>query len=195
MAAQDTLWADMATIRWELNVAQQDDIDAQLLRLLGSAIDEIERFTELPLRDRTAIIDRPIPRSNIPMFLGRIPYAIKVVNFEYWNENPNPGELPTETLSDQSGMLPDLGLSPARADEKYGDWWLRPPADGWPQGAVCARVSLLCGMAPAEHQAVSQAIVMLVRDYYEGVPVADRKPAWQRRLSGTPYTGFLPQEG
>lgn len=196
MAAYDTLWVGIDTLRWELNVAEHDEINAQLLRLLGSAIDEIERYTELPLRDRTAIIDRRFPIDNSPMYLGRIPYATKVMNIETWNETPKPGEIPTDTWSDQqTGMLPAVGLSPARADQPWGDWWLRPPPEGWPQGAVCARISLLCGMRPAEHQAVSQALVMLVRDYYEGVSVADRKPAWRRRLSGMPYQHFYPQDG
>lgn len=191
LESPDLLWIDLPALRWELNVVEDSEIDAQLLRLLGAAIDEIERYTELPIRERRAVIDRRVPTENVPMFLGRIPFALTVESIQYWTEEPKPGSIPDGMVE----LNPDAELSPARQDQEWGDWWLRPPSAGWLQGAVCARICVLCGMAPAQHQALSQAIVMLVRDYFEGITVADRTPAWRRRLSGMPYTHFVPQDG
>ena len=187
----DTLWLDEPALRWELNVTESDATDVQLARLRGAAIDEISRYVRLPLRPCRLTRDGAVPAEGRSFLLTDAPYLLTVENVEYWTEVPVPGQPPTETWMDPgTGLLPVLDLSPQVLDEPWGPWWIRPKAVGWPAEARRLRVTVMTGLKPAEHQAVQQAIVMLVRDYYDGVSVADRMPAWWRRLSGMPYRCF-----
>ena len=188
----DLLWADLATLRWELGVAESDAEDAQLLRLLGSAIDEVARYTLLPLRPCRLTRDGRVPSDGRSFLLTDAPFLLAVENVEYWTDPaPLPGVPPGDVFTDEGGMLPAMSMEPCTLDEPWGPWWVRPKAVAWPAGATRLRLTVTTGLKPAEHQAVTQALIMLVRDYYEGVPVADRMPAWRRRLSGMPYRCFV----
>ena len=197
-ANPDLLWASLETLRWELNVSAHDaDADIQLPRLLGSAIDEVERYVRLPVRPHRLVRDVRAPEPGRSLPITDAPYLLSVDSVEYWTRTAPKadGVPPPETWHRDDG-LPKMGADfhcePCVLDEPWGPWWIRPtPAAGdWPADAVRFRVQVTTGMRPVEHQAVTQALIMLTRDYYEGVTVADRMPAWRRRLSGMPYRCF-----
>ena len=197
-ANPDLLWASLETLRWELNVSAHDaDADIQLPRLLGSAIDEVERYVRLPVRPHHLTRDVGAPGAGRSLRITDAPYLLRIEGVEYWTRAvpKADGVPPVQTWTRVDG-LPKMGgdfhCEPCVLDEPWGPWWVRPtPAAGdWPEEATCFRVVATTGLRPLEHQAVSQALIMLVRDLYEGVSVADRMPAWRRRVSGMPYRLF-----
>ena len=194
-ANPDLQWASLETLRWELNVSVHDaDADIQLPRLLGSAIDEVERYVRLPVRPRRLVRDVRAPEPGRSLPITDAPYLLQVDDVKYWTASPAPG-VPAESpmIREADGMpvgKDDFTCEPCILDEPWGAWWIRPKAGDWPKDAVRFRVQVTTGMRPVEHQAVTQALIMLTRDYYEGVTVADRMPAWRRRLSGMPYRCF-----
>ena len=197
-ANPDLLWADLPTLRWELNVSAHDaEADIQLPRLLGAAIDEVERYIRLPVRPTRVVRDVRAPGAGQSLRYTDAPYLLSVEGVEYWTRAvpKADGVPPPETWYRVDG-LPKMGADfhcePCVLDEPWGPWWIRPTqgAGDWPEEATRFRVTAMTGLRPAEHQAVSQALIMLVRDLYEGVSVADRMPAWRRRVSGLPYRLF-----
>ena len=195
-ANPDLLWADLPTLRWELNVSEHDsDAAIQLPRLLGAAIDEVERYIRLPIRPHRLTRNVRFPAPGLSVRVTDAPYLLQVDGVDYHpgGERPPPGLAPADPMMTPGGMPAgqgDFTCEPVCLDEPWGPWWIRPRQGGWPEQGAFARARVTTGLRPAEHQAVSQALIMLTRDYYEGVSVADRMPAWRRRLSGMPYRLF-----
>ena len=184
MSANAGDWCSEATLLFELNLAQDPQLDFALTAYRDAAVEQIARYTGLPLVDRPVVVDfLPPGQSSSPSCLGKLLYPHTVAKTEYWNVAYEKGSLPTEEWA--GGKQSRLSaLDPAT---KRGKWYLVPPADGWPEEALRIRATLTCGLAVREHAHITQAVIMLARDYFEGVSVADRTPAWERVLKDSGY--------
>ena len=187
MAAKATDWLSLSRMKAELRIPEAvGDHDLTLRELIQDAVGFCQSFTSLPLLDGQRFHAPVAPADPV-----RIPPTLFLKSVDK-----------LETRASANAPWADLGVAKVKAagaapnvldklwDSRVSPWryW---PDKALPDGTVALKVTVTSGMDPwaVDNQQVRQALVLMVRDAWEGVPVADRTPAWERVLQQTLLEG------
>ena len=172
MAAQAHHWLSPSRAKDEIRIPQESgDLDLMLLSQIQEAVSFLEERTELPLLDRT--FDVPGIVAKIPLVIPRIAYLKAVTALHYRTSGVTPY---SEIL--MPGQSPVLERETPDRMSRWRYW----PDVELPSGATRFRVTVEVGMdadAP-ENASVKKALILLVREAFEGGGVAEKMPAWER---------------
>ena len=197
MVAVATEICSLDRVRTELRIAPGDnDHDAMLLDHIEEAVAYIERRTGYPMVDRDRVVRCLQPTKNSPIVL-RVRGLSAIKSIQYWSAAAHSDDpLPDGILnySDLGGIDALSSLDSVRSD---GVRILPPPA-GWPEFLpnTFLRVTCVLGLNLNNHPseiAFRQAVVMLVRQYYNGESTSKRNRAVNALLA--PYVSRATNEG
>ena len=182
MARRARDWVDLARAKRELRIhADVGDFDDQLIDLIDDSVAAIEDYLDMPLIDRTVTLSGIlVPRGRAPAVLPPTP-GLRSVDAVKWRASTD----------DPYAQDLALGASPVleAEEDRRGTRWRYWPDAAWPAGACDMRFEVTAGLDAFEerHAHIRTAIVLRLRDLYDGVSVADRRAAWQRVREGTVY--------
>ena len=167
MAASVTDIISLDEMKTELRLPTDiDDHDGMITSQMNAAASFLSRYISVPLIDVTETVHGTPQKSDKPIPI-RARALKEVSEIRYWSENGSLRTAPDETVDTN-----DLG----RIDSKDEPWNLvYPPAAGWPDrldGSVF-ELDVVRGIDfdPTDHpetQALKQALVLLVRQLYDG---------------------------
>ena len=168
MSAQAITWLPLEEIKRELRIHPGvNDEDGMLARQVGAAVSYVETETGLPLLNKTET--RRVAHTGVnlrELFLGYVPFLLRVTRVAYWTD-PD-AQSPDELIPNPEDLrrIEGIGTNPQSWNKL---WYLEGPSGGWPISANSLyEVTIEYGMTPTEHPDVTQALVLIVRDYYQG---------------------------
>lgn len=187
--SQASDWLDLDRAKDELQVSKAiGDYDLELIASIEGAVSAIETALDFPLVDRPIIwAGLPVPAPGAPLVLPPTPHLQSITKVE-WRTDADSPYAPANTLA--------LGASPVleNATGARGGLWRYWPDADWPVGAQSLRVTGMQG-ADAYDPALAvirTAIILRLREAWEGVAVLEKKAAWERLIEGhkwNPATG------
>ena len=189
MATQALDWLSLEDARFELRVAEQADVDSALLRYIRSAVAEVTQYTGLPLVDRTIAVDFVPTAGMNSVIVGPLMYPFAVEKVESWRGADYSESAPNVTHSvDSTTIRP---LDPNRPRGMYVVEYSPGVSD------TRFRLTLKVGVMPADFPHVSQAVILRVREMFEGhiQQPSGMAPLWQRVLADTGYWNAVDIEG
>ena len=182
MAAEARDWLTRSRMKDELRLPAEVGvgIDKAIDGHIAEALAFLAEYTELPLLDGQRFVEAyPL----IPIVLADwrdehpvgIPY-LKEVNGIAARLAP---DLPF-AVDVPIGAAPVLEAAVSSRTTTYRFW----PDVALPAGADRLRVTLTVGMdeAAPEHGAVRSALILMVRDLWDGLSLAERRPSWERMI-------------
>ena len=185
MASTPESLVSIATLRFELRLDGNTEVDMTLARLRDSAISRIAEYTGLPLIDQNIKV-RGFPDGARPVRIGKVKYPIEVVRVQYWTDQDDldlPPPASNDLISEDTMTLPDgIEVWNSYSMDKYPVWYVVPGTPGWPNNARMLLFTLKVGLSPSNYEHIPQAIILLVREMFEGHPMAGKNPAWKDLL-------------
>ena len=185
MSGSATAWLPLRRAKAELRIPREvADHDDLIAGHIEAAVNHVERETGLPLIDRRDTL-RVCATGMAPMNLGWLVAAREVAGVRYWSSVaaqrlPPDQVVANETLGELRAGRPSVGWSK--------EWFLYPPADGWPKAlSGLFEVEIVRGLRSPLHPSLTQAVVLLMRGFYEGADMVRRPNAVTRLLQ--PYMG------
>ena len=187
-----------------------EDIAPLLTSHILAAVDWVSHESGLPLVDQPRVLYPASPSGpDSPIFLGRFLPITRIERVDFWPDDdraPEPTPLVRMDLGSMQatadhgrlasrprpgGRLADWSLYPPPADAALGNAQReRPPspnaslvpvAGGWPTGEGSAyRITIVQGLDPALYPALSQACVLMARQFFEGAVVEEKVTAARR---------------
>lgn len=172
MAAAATDWLDLSRAKRELRINEAiGDHDLTLLAHIEDAVAFLSERAELPLLDSTREIPGIAPR--VPLRIPATAYLLSVDALHYRTAR----NLPYASRL-MPGDAPVLErCTPARMTE-----WRFWPDVVLPDEAHTIRLTIKVGMDPDDpaHRHIRWAVVLLVREAWDGQTIAEKMPAWER---------------
>ena len=165
MAAQAITWLPLEEIKRELRIPPGvTDEDGMLVRQVSAAVAFVESEVGLPLLD--VIEDRRVylRDTSSDLFLGFAPFLQDIISISYRGGDP----VSTQMVPDVDELVHEYlpGTHPKSWNKS---WAILVPENGWPEAEDNRyTVKIKYGMDPVNHPEVTQALVLLVRDYYQG---------------------------
>lgn len=185
--SQASDWLDLDRAKQELQVSQDiGDYDLELIASIEGAVSAIETALDFPLVDRIVTwTGLAVPTAGAPLVLPPTPYLQSITGIDWRADADSPY---SNTLV--------LGASPTleNASGTRGGLWRYWPDADWPVGAQALRVTGMQG-ADAYDPALAvirTAIILRLREAWEGVAVLEKTTAWERLIAGhkwNPATG------
>ena len=196
MSGQASDWLSVERLARELRLADADgnppaDIASLLADHILAAVDWVSHESGLPLVDRPVVLPRAdrlgspgvfFPSTNAPIILGRLLNVTSVDRVDYWTDDVRSGAPQALVRMRGDDPIPDVG----RLDEvpsgtsRLSFWRLYPRASGWPEAPGGFRVMVSQGLNPALYPALSQACVLMARQFFEGAVVEEKVTAARR---------------
>ena len=184
MAARATHWLDLCRAKDELRIPQEvGEYDTQIRKHIEDAVAFLERRLDLPLLDRSLFLDTP---PCIPLVLARLGEGVApgiqhlktvdAMHVRMAHDQPY-------SVAVAPGPNPVLEAASPRRSTTWRYW----PDVDLPSGAQSVRVTVTVGMDAfdPQNEQIRSAVILLVRDLFEGLPVAERRPAWERMIEQT----------
>lgn len=182
MAREAGDWLTRQRMKAELRLPDQvgaetdKAIDGHITEALGFLIE----YTDLPIIDRSRFVEA---YPAVPILIADrrdehvlgIPYlkTVDAITARLSPDRPFDVDVPL-------GAAPVLEAASSARSPTYRFW----PDTALPAGADRIRVSLTVGMdeEAVEHGAVRSALILIVRDLWDGLSLAERRPAWERMI-------------
>ena len=193
MAAKASDWLDEARAQRELQIAPNHPDAALLPPKIASAVTWAAQWMGWPLIDEYVDFDTagpterliyPLPSSSALVRLGYVMFPVKVDSVSYWPSGSEDADNPMPFARLENDLLvPDIGrFDAAPISRQESVVRIYPPPAGWPQDMRRLRIRLVRGVSPATFPFITDGIVLILRALYEGNPVMERKPAFERLL-------------
>ena len=169
MAADALEIVSLDEIKTELRLGGEDEAsrtahdahDTILKGQIGAAVSFVSRLISAPLVDVTETIHVRAPSADAPLVIA-LPYVKAVESVKYWTPD---GDLRDEP----DGEIDVTTLGRKRSFERR--YWVWPGANGWPKvlpgSLLAAEIKRGIDIA-AETRALKQAVIVCVRQFYEG---------------------------
>ena len=192
--AQASDWLDAGALREELRLAAGGEHDPMLARHISAAVRWVERATGLLLLERSLVLSlSPVP-AHSPIPLDGVRALAEVSQVDYWTAPPfSPPPDHELARAKPGGEVGDVEPDVGALQELGGDdWRLWPRGAGWPEDAARFQVTLKQGLDPAEHEDLSQALVMVARAFYDGEASPDQGRLIDRTVAPYATTAYQP---
>ena len=183
MAAKSSDWLDEQRLARELRIHPGHEDYTLLPAYIEQAIAHVSRWTSLPLVDTYPVYyDVPFGPSDAPIIFRDTVAPVGVESVTVW-ETDQPDSVAGKTITTvvDGKVVPDTGLVDIRGGGTIKDVIIWPRASGWPE-ARRIDIKMRIGAAPADYPSIPAALILVCRDLYEGVSVAEKKPAYERIL-------------
>lgn len=166
------IWLPLATAKSELRVHEANtDMDDVIGGQIVAAVSIIENDASVPLTDQTITVPA-CGKGTSPLYLGRISAPQDVVKVAYWTPGAGRGMPPDGDV--QTADLGRFAADPyARGSSKV--MCLYPPVAGWPAADRDEfLVDVSRGLRAADHPALRQAIILMVRHLFDGIMTGEK---------------------
>ena len=177
--AQD--WVDLHRIKSELRIpVDNGDLDTVLIEHIGEAVSFAETQLDIALIDKTSFV---YAYPMIPIHINEPNTGLKdITNIMAKTAEDTPYNVPM--MIGENSVLEKL--TPYRSSS-----YLFYPDSDIPDNAISLKVSYTHGIDPDGNEHIKSALILMVRESFDGVAVADKRPAWDRILDATRFAAGI----
>ena len=200
MATSALDWCSVDRLKTHLSFAQDSDgsfinteQDVTLLDSIQGAVSWCQQYTGLPLLSRTTTIRTPFERScnpalsfssvEHPLILTDVLYFERVTTARYYAGDDRRVSEPTNITN------VDLRYRRVFNTGRFETWWVMPYTQGedakrtlWPQAPGGYELDVVESVPVATLPVVTNAVVLVARDLYDGGNIMERRTTAQHIL-------------